>query len=269
MFESVKGVRGSGPPAFLTKTLSIVNDPNTNSVISWNLLGNSFIIWDHLQFSAEILPKYFRHSNFSSFIYQLNNYGFRKIGVDHQWEYENPNFQSGKEYLLTNIKRRNQNPQKNLRNENNELKLEIQKLKKQQEEMEFHIVKFEEEVKNIENKSQKLIIFCAKLCEEVFFKENIKETLREDQEKTENNQEELAKEEVRSSENRPVLSSTDDSHDPGKNSGDFMFWKKILLEDDEVDACGNEEGSEMRKEQAKIALDLEGLISKMDDKDNE
>lgn len=30
--------------------------------------------------------------------------------MDHQWEYENKNFQAGKVHLLTNIRRRNQIP---------------------------------------------------------------------------------------------------------------------------------------------------------------
>lgn len=71
--KSSRGVE-LGPPAFLTKTYTIVDDPNTNSIISWGNNGNSFIIWDHLTFSAEILPKYFKHSNLSSFVYQLNSY---------------------------------------------------------------------------------------------------------------------------------------------------------------------------------------------------
>lgn len=73
--QSVNGVRsGCRPPPFLTKTLIMVEDPETNCIISWNPSGTSFIIWDHLRFAKELLPKYFKHSNFSSFIYQLNNY---------------------------------------------------------------------------------------------------------------------------------------------------------------------------------------------------
>ncbi|KAL2253232.1 UNVERIFIED_CONTAM: External alternative NAD(P)H-ubiquinone oxidoreductase B2, mitochondrial, partial [Sesamum indicum] len=77
--------------------------------------------------------------------------GFRRIGVD-PWRYANPNFQAGKEHLLTNIKRRNPNNKTNnnviatrtsiLRDEEDESKLEIRKLKRQQDEMELRIMAF-------------------------------------------------------------------------------------------------------------------------------
>jgi hypothetical protein len=44
--------------------------------------GDSFIIKDPEKFSCEILPQYFKHSNFSSFARQLNFYGFRKLKAD-------------------------------------------------------------------------------------------------------------------------------------------------------------------------------------------
>lgn len=72
--EFVKGVRGFAPPPFLSKTFKMVEDPETNDMICWNSEGTSLIVLDHLKFAAEVLPRYFRHSNFSSFIYQLNNY---------------------------------------------------------------------------------------------------------------------------------------------------------------------------------------------------
>lgn len=66
--------RGKGVPPFLTKVYEMVNDPKSNAIISWSSSGTSFTVWDHHIFSREILPKYFRHDNFSSFVYQLNNY---------------------------------------------------------------------------------------------------------------------------------------------------------------------------------------------------
>lgn len=65
--------KGSVPP-FLTKVYEMVNDVKTNDIISWSSGGTCFTVWDHHVFSKEILPKYFRHDNLSSFVYQLNNY---------------------------------------------------------------------------------------------------------------------------------------------------------------------------------------------------
>ncbi|KAL0352938.1 UNVERIFIED_CONTAM: Heat stress transcription factor A-9 [Sesamum angustifolium] len=97
-------------PPFLWKTYEMVDDQETNSIISWNSTGTGFIIWDQNKFTAEILPRLFKTSNFSSFVYQLNNYGFRKISWD-RYEYANGWFQAGKKHLLKNIKRRNKQSQ--------------------------------------------------------------------------------------------------------------------------------------------------------------
>ncbi|GER24533.1 heat stress transcription factor HSFA9 [Striga asiatica] len=95
------------PPPFLTKTFEMVDNPETNSYITWNSTGSGFIIWDHNKFSAHVLPTVFKTSNFSSFVYQLNSYGFRKISWE-RYEYANQWFQAGKRHWLKNIKRRNQ-----------------------------------------------------------------------------------------------------------------------------------------------------------------
>ncbi|KAD5316790.1 hypothetical protein E3N88_16736 [Mikania micrantha] len=62
------------PTPFLTKTYQLVDDPSSDEMISWNENGNAFVVWRPAEFSRDLLPKYFKHNNFSSFIRQLNTY---------------------------------------------------------------------------------------------------------------------------------------------------------------------------------------------------
>lgn len=62
-----------GPPPFLSKTFEIVEDPETDTIVSWGVTFDSFIVWDISKFS-DLLSKYFKHRNFNSFVRQLNTY---------------------------------------------------------------------------------------------------------------------------------------------------------------------------------------------------
>ncbi|XP_056394596.1 heat shock factor protein 3-like [Hyla sarda] len=108
---------GTAPvPAFLMKLWALVEDPSNNDVISWSWNGQNFCILDEQRFSKEILPKYFKHNNLSSFIRQLNMYGFRKVMSLESGllrsdrssciEFQHPFFKKGKSELLENIKRK-------------------------------------------------------------------------------------------------------------------------------------------------------------------
>ncbi|KAL8035920.1 hypothetical protein ABFX02_12G126100 [Erythranthe guttata] len=75
----MEGLReNNAPPPFLKKTFEMVDDHHTDAVISWSSTRLSFVVWDPHKFSTDLLPKHFKHNNFSSFVRQLNTYENRR-----------------------------------------------------------------------------------------------------------------------------------------------------------------------------------------------
>ncbi|KAF9814335.1 hypothetical protein IEO21_05178 [Rhodonia placenta] len=100
-----------GTNNFVTKLYQMINDPKSAQFISWTELGTSFVVQNVGEFSRTILGSHFKHNNFSSFVRQLNMYGFHKINrrtsADVQtWEFSHHKFLRGRPDLLEEIKRK-------------------------------------------------------------------------------------------------------------------------------------------------------------------
>ncbi|KAF7295127.1 Transcriptional factor [Mycena indigotica] len=104
-------------PAFLNKLHEMVNDPKTNHLIEWAPDGDSFYVYNQEQFARDVLPHWFKHQNFASFVRQLNMYGFHKVphlqqGVlkgdadTEYWNFEHANFRRDQPDLLCLIQRK-------------------------------------------------------------------------------------------------------------------------------------------------------------------
>lgn len=115
-----KGEPSQDVPIFLRKTYDMVDkcDP---AIASWSEDGETFVVKDPDKFERTIIPQYFKHSKFSSFVRQLNFYSFRKIKyVDtiridpkleaetaNYWRFRHEKFRRGHPEMLTEIKRMN------------------------------------------------------------------------------------------------------------------------------------------------------------------
>jgi hypothetical protein len=96
------------PQSFLSKLYDILSDINYNSIIHWDAAGKKIIITNPNDLCQKILPKFYKHHNFSSFVRQLNMYGFHKskgiISEGESYEHEKFTKKSTKEEISNNIK---------------------------------------------------------------------------------------------------------------------------------------------------------------------
>ncbi|CDW71178.1 hsf-type dna-binding domain containing protein [Stylonychia lemnae] len=102
----------SNVPSFLLKTYDIVNDPIYDNIICWNETEDGFIVKQPNEFAEKILPKFFKHNNFSSFVRQLNMYDFHKTrNNSNEHCFSHNLFKKNQKSLLIDIKRKNAVPQ--------------------------------------------------------------------------------------------------------------------------------------------------------------
>lgn len=71
-FAYSRRVRAHFPPRML-------EDTSFADVVSWGPQGDCFVVKDMNEFTKSILPRMFKHSNFASFVRQLNKYDFHKV----------------------------------------------------------------------------------------------------------------------------------------------------------------------------------------------
>ena len=92
---------------FLSQLYQILADKNNENIIHWDDNGKYFIIENMYDFTEKILPKYYNHNNFASFVRQLNKYNFHKIKTSiHDNAFQNNQFIKGKKELISNILRK-------------------------------------------------------------------------------------------------------------------------------------------------------------------
>ncbi|KAI1297442.1 kinase-regulated stress-responsive transcription factor skn7 [Mortierella claussenii] len=105
----------SGVPSFVKKLYKMLEEKEHDLIVSWGKNGKSFVIKEPNEFIRVVLPKYFKHNNFASFVRQLNKYDFHKIKTiddtaepygDQAWEFQHPKFQIDKKEMLEEIKRK-------------------------------------------------------------------------------------------------------------------------------------------------------------------
>ncbi|GAA5800909.1 hypothetical protein HPULCUR_006348 [Helicostylum pulchrum] len=100
---------------------AILNDAASQEHIFWVDSGQVICVPNASNFSKVILPKYFKHSNWQSFVRQLNLYGFRKVyrlnlSYDDTaekravWQFKHDCFRKDNTEKLCEIKRRTAKP---------------------------------------------------------------------------------------------------------------------------------------------------------------
>ncbi|KAF3915213.1 hypothetical protein ABW20_dc0107971 [Dactylellina cionopaga] len=115
--KSGGGPLGSGNGAdFVKKLYRMLSEKNHGDVVRWSDSGASFIVFDNNEFTKNVLPQHFKHSNFASFVRQLNKYDFHKVRAsdetaagpngDQAWEFVHPEFRLGNDNNLEGIKRK-------------------------------------------------------------------------------------------------------------------------------------------------------------------
>ncbi|KAI0397579.1 HSF-type DNA-binding-domain-containing protein [Xylariaceae sp. FL0594] len=120
--SSVSQGSGNTSSDFVRKLYKMLEDPAYSEVVRWGDQGDSFVVLENEKFTKTILPKHFKHSNFASFVRQLNKYDFHKVRHNEEngqspygasaWEFKHPEFRADRKDNLDNIRRKAPAPRK-------------------------------------------------------------------------------------------------------------------------------------------------------------
>ena len=106
----------------------------TDHLISWLSDGRGFIVSDADKLADEVLPKFFNHGNFASFVRQLHFYGFHKTSLPTgKCEFQHENFLRGRKDLLHLISRKSTDTITKQRSQIDDLQKQVAFLRQQNE----------------------------------------------------------------------------------------------------------------------------------------
>ncbi|CAH2080191.1 unnamed protein product [Thlaspi arvense] len=89
---------------FHRRIYKLVDDPSTDSIISWSKSNNSFVIWNQDELVRRKMLWIFCCNSLTEFISKLKFNGFEEIKEsDGQWEFGNKKFVRGKPELLAEM----------------------------------------------------------------------------------------------------------------------------------------------------------------------
>lgn len=107
--KATRKIQKTTVSAFISKTFEFLEDGQFPDIVDWNFEGTAIVIKNPLEFAQKVLNIYFKHRNLTSFVRQLNMYGFHKQRTHKvEYVYSHELFQRGKKHLLDQIKRKNQ-----------------------------------------------------------------------------------------------------------------------------------------------------------------
>ena len=123
-FQKDKYKKKGEYPNFLLKLYQILENESYKNIIHWTEDGKYFIISNLHDFTEQILPHYYKHNNYSSFIRQLNMYDFhKKKSGQNEHVFHHENFIRNRKDLLKLIKRKSKKENIPMNNQNNLIQL--------------------------------------------------------------------------------------------------------------------------------------------------